>query len=161
MEKKGRVIVCFGKGGHEAQALRLVKKLKERDDRLKFFAFTDSENISADIFDKCYLATEVRDKYDAKLMNMINASIKNIKISLYLVRKNNTTGIISCGPGIAVIPALVFRLFGKKVIHIETWSRFTTKSMAGALMYYLSTDFYIQNESLSELYPRAKYCGRL
>lgn len=161
MKKGSQVIICFGKGGHQAQAIRLVEKLKNRGDKLTFSALTDSEDIDINAFEKCYLAKEIRDKYNTKLTDMINSAISNVKVSWYLVRKKDITGMISCGPGIVIIPAIIFRLFGKKVIHIETWSRFTTKSIAGALMYYLSTDFYIQNESLSDVYSGAKYCGRL
>ncbi|HAO9336376.1 TPA: polysaccharide biosynthesis protein, partial [Escherichia coli] len=50
---------------------------------------------------------------------------------------------------------------GTKVIYIETWSRFTTYSLSGRIMYRLSNKFYIQNKSLLELYPKAIYSGRL
>ena len=69
--------------------------------------------------------------------------------------------LISTGPGIAIIPAIAMRAKGGVVIHVETWSRFTTKSATGRLMYLLAQHFLIQNTSLTRHYPTAIYAGRL
>ncbi|HBH9612460.1 polysaccharide biosynthesis protein, partial [Escherichia coli] len=78
-----------------------------------------------------------------------------------ILRKKNIKVIVTTGPGIAIAATLAAKLVGTKVIYIETWSRFTTYSLSGRIMYRLSNKFYIQNKSLLELYPKAIYSGRL
>ena len=69
--------------------------------------------------------------------------------------------MVSTGPGIAILPAILTRSFGGKVVHIETWSRFYSKSMTGKVMYFLANKFYVQNQSLLKLYKQAIYSGKL
>ena len=57
------------------------------------------------------------------------------------------SAIISTGPGLVVLPALLIRLTGGVVIHIETWSRFETASLTGRVMYHLSSVFMSKTES--------------
>ena len=67
--------------------------------------------------------------------------------------------IISTGVH-STIPLCVFgRLFGRKVIYIETIANINTPSMTGKMMYYIATDFYVQWEELLEVYPKAKFGG--
>ncbi|MTI25930.1 polysaccharide biosynthesis protein, partial [Fulvivirga kasyanovii] len=69
--------------------------------------------------------------------------------------------VISTGPGISIFFCILFKLMGKKIIHLETWSRFYSKSNTGRWMYHIADYFYIQNESLKTIYPKAIYVGRL
>ncbi len=78
-----------------------------------------------------------------------------------LVLKYNIKIIITTGPGMAIPAALVAKLLRVEIIHIETWSRFSTYSLSGRIMYHLADKFYVQNESLLKLYPEAIYSGRL
>jgi hypothetical protein len=86
--------------------------------------------------------------------------LRMIKISLLLLLRGQLI-IVSTGPGIAIIPAIIFRLFKKLVIHVETWSRFYSKSLTGMIMYPVSDIFIIQNIELQCFYKRAIYAGRL
>jgi UDP-N-acetylglucosamine:LPS N-acetylglucosamine transferase len=77
-------------------------------------------------------------------------------------QKHSVKAVISTGPGISILTALFFKLFTKaKVIHVETWSRFYSKSLTGRILYRLSDFFFVQNEELLKLYPKAIYRGRL
>ena len=61
----------------------------------------------------------------------------------------------------AVVPSIIFRLLGKKVVYIESWSRFYTASATGIFMYRIANQFYVQNEPMLKRYPKAIYSGRL
>ena len=62
--------------------------------------------------------------------------------------------IVPIGPGEA-------RLFGRKVIYIETVANVHTPSVSGKLMYKIANEFYIQWEELLEVYPNAIVGGCL
>ena len=53
------------------------------------------------------------------------------------------------------------RLFGRKVIYIETIANIHTPSVSGKLMYKIANEFYIQWEELLEVYPNAIVGGCL
>ncbi|MCG2835706.1 polysaccharide biosynthesis protein [Photobacterium sp. WH77] len=154
------VLFTYGEGGHQAQANRLAKLLKIELEDFDFISLSDSK-VQAEWSVKHYIANELRGKHQRiglfKFQSFINilSSIKKVK------KENRLKVIISTGPGISVLSALYLKLFGVKVIHIETWSRFTSKSLTGRVMYYLANEFLVQNKSLLKVYPKAKYSGRL
>ena len=76
-------------------------------------------------------------------------------------KKYNVLAVVSTGPGIAIVVSLFFKIFLVKIIFIETWSRFNTKSLTGTIMYKISNKFYIQNKSLQSIYPNSIYSGLL
>ncbi|MFH0255806.1 PssD/Cps14F family polysaccharide biosynthesis glycosyltransferase [Vibrio rumoiensis] len=154
------VLVVFGKGGHETQAKRFLRLSNEENFDLNYIFVTDSDSFIK-MNDKTFQAKEVRSKNESKYLSFILSTINNFFKACRLVHSLNTKGMISFGPGLVVPYALVCKVFGKKVVHIETWSRFTSKSLTGRIMYLLSDEFYIQNLELMELYPRAIYAGRL
>ncbi len=82
-------------------------------------------------------------------------------ISFIYFMKYNPKVIVSTGVH-STIPMCVYgRLFGRKVIYIETVANVHSPSMSGKLMYKIATDFYIQWEELLEVYPNAIVGGCL
>ena len=53
----------------------------------------------------------------------------------------------------------IAKLFGAKVIWIETFANITTKTLAGRLVYPIADTFVVQWEEMKKLYPKAKYWG--
>jgi len=85
----------------------------------------------------------------------------NLIIVVKILVQEEIVAIVSTGPGLAVIPAVVFKLAGARIVYVETWSRFETKSVSGILMYKLSDRFFYQNKSLGKFYPSGRYSGLL
>ena len=162
------IILSFGEGGHEEQAKRILESLKFKLTRdCKSFPMILSIYDKADLpkfaVDDVFHVNSLRDKHTNKL-NIISSTLSLfsfIKLLNKYKHEYNIKGFISTGPGNCLIPALVCRLFKIKVIHIETWSRFYSKSFTGKFMYYLSDLFIVQNSELLPLYPKAVYGGRL
>ncbi|EHN71538.1 PssD/Cps14F family polysaccharide biosynthesis glycosyltransferase [Aliivibrio fischeri] len=154
------VLFCFGVGGHNAQANRLASLLLNDLSEFDFISISDLEN-KPKWSDRHYVCGEFREK-DSHFQILKNLGpIKILKEIVRIKKENDVKCIISTGPGVSILTALYFKLYGVKVIHIETWSRFKTKSLTGKFMYYLSDRFYIQNESLKDIYPNAIYSGLL
>ena len=78
-----------------------------------------------------------------------------------MLMKYSVAGSVTTGPGLGIVPSLIFRLFGKRVVAFETWSKFYEPSIAGRILYRFAGLFFIQNESLKEKYPKALFRGRV
>ncbi|HGS5825049.1 polysaccharide biosynthesis protein [Vibrio parahaemolyticus] len=154
------ILVCFGEGGHEAQANRLVNNMLKKSSDIDFISISDVKE--KPIWSKGhYVVGEVRDKY-SHLKTICNSSFFSIFKALRKISNcNEVKCVISTGPGISVLVACYFRFIGVKVIHIETWSRFESKSFTGRIMHLLANKFYVQNHSLLNLYKNSIYSGRL
>ncbi len=81
--------------------------------------------------------------------------------SLKLFFEKRPRFILSTGSGMAIATCLIGKLFGSKLIYVETGCRITTPSMTGRLMYHFSDLFIVQWESLLKFYPKATYGGLL
>jgi len=67
--------------------------------------------------------------------------------------------IITTGTHTAVPMCYIGRLFGSKVIFIETFANSSTKTLSGKLVYPIATTFVVQWEEMLKLYPKAIYGG--
>ena len=65
-----------------------------------------------------------------------------------------TTGVHTAGP-----MCCIAKLFGAKIIYIETFANICTKTVTGKLLYPISDLFIVQWESMLKLYPDATYGG--
>ena len=85
--------------------------------------------------------------------------LSNCFISLYyyfLFRPDYiiTTGVHTAGP-----MCCLGKIFGSKVIYIETFANMVTKTSTGRLLYPISDQFIVQWESMKKLYPNSIYGG--
>ena len=56
---------------------------------------------------------------------------------------------------------LIGKIFGSKIIFIETIANMNTKTVTGKLVYKFADLFLVQWEDMLKLYPKAKYFGSL
>ncbi|WP_270804873.1 PssD/Cps14F family polysaccharide biosynthesis glycosyltransferase [Aeromonas sp. QDB66] len=154
------ILFCYGKGGHEAQINRLSTLLLPNLNDFNIVSISDSTRAPSWSHEHI-LTKEVRDKYNKSLFLTIKDNMQILFRLFLLTKSNDFSALISTGPGISVVAAIIFKLRGIKVIHIETWSRFHTRSLTGRCMYFLSDIFYVQHKSLLNYYPRAIYSGLL
>lgn len=156
------ILMVYGKGGHAAQMTRFIHGAPEELKNKQLIALTDVRKQDKAFIHQFY-CVEARDKF---------SYIKNFFVfflyffwalaqMIHILIKYRVVTMISTGPGVAVVPAIICRLFGIKVIYFESWSRIFTPSLAGRIMYHLANLFFIQHESLQKFYPRAIYSGRL
>lgn len=83
----------------------------------------------------------------------------NLLKSLCLFIKLRPKYIVSTGAHTAVPMCYIGKLFGAKIIYLETYANITTQSLSGKLVYKIADLFLVQWESLLELYPNAQYVG--
>lgn len=67
--------------------------------------------------------------------------------------------VVSTGADTAIPICLIARLFGKKVVFIESFCRVKEPSLSGKIMYGLSDLFLVQWKQNLEFFPKAEYAG--
>lgn len=85
----------------------------------------------------------------------------NVIKSLGIYLKYRPDFIISTGAHTSVPMCYIGKLFGSKIIYIETFANIKSKSMSGKLVYPIADLFLVQWENMLSLYPNAKYVGGL
>lgn len=132
-------------------------------DAVNLIAFTDSNIPIKNNVNRYYLFSEFRDKHSnwITLLNMPWNVLKLIWVSLWVVYKYNLKGCITTGPGLAIIPCCIFKLFGIKTIAFESWAKFYTPSLSGKILYRIVDKFVVQHETLTSYYKKASFWGRL
>jgi beta-1,4-N-acetylglucosaminyltransferase len=83
----------------------------------------------------------------------------NIFKSLYIYLKIHPKVVVTTGTHTAVPMCYIAKLFGSKVIFIETFANRTTKTASGKLIYPIADTFVVQWEEMKNLYPKAEYWG--
>lgn len=153
MKNKGKKI-CFAasSGGHFEQ-ISMLKPLMEEYDS---FVVTEETLYKATIKDeKMYYLHQVNRKEIAFPFWMIVNAFKSIGI-LY---KEHPDIIITTGV-LAMIPlCLMIKIRGKKLVYIESFAKITSPTKTGKFLYKYADRFYVQWESMKQLYPNSIYLG--
>ncbi|WP_245536605.1 PssD/Cps14F family polysaccharide biosynthesis glycosyltransferase [Thiothrix nivea] len=133
------------------------------DKNIQFVHLTDSESINKTGMQDFYWTTPMRHKNHAfSPVGFLYSYLEGMYLSAKLVRKYKPQAVIGFGPGICIPAFMVCKLLNvKKRIFFEDWCRFSSKSLSGKACKPFSTKFFVQNESLKELYPNAEFAGRL
>ena len=79
--------------------------------------------------------------------------------SLGIFLKTKPKVIVTTGTHTAVPMCYIAKLFGAKIIWIETFANRNTKTLAGRLVYPIATTFVVQWEEMKKLYSKAEYWG--
>lgn len=85
----------------------------------------------------------------------------NFLQSLWLVLREQPHAIINTGGGMTIATSLLGKLFGAKLIYIESAARVHNPSRTGRLLYRHSDLFLVQWEPLLKELPKARYGGPL
>lgn len=152
MEKKIKIAFAASSGGHYEQ-LMMLKPLMNKYDS---FIVTEKTKYNAKISDiKTYYMNQVNRKEVKFISNMLANSFK----TLYIMLKEKPNVVICTGV-LAMIPlCLLCKLFGGKLIYIESFAKVTSPTMTGKFLYKHADQFYVQWETMKEFYPKAICLG--
>ena len=145
-----KVCMISSSGGHYEQ-LSMLSKLGEKYDLFWVTEKTDYKG-NADYY---LIQTGSNDIW--VLFKMLHMLFHTIKIWI----KEKPDAVISTGTLIAVPMCLMAKLFGKKVIYIETFAHVKDCTRAGKFMYKIADLFIYQWEYLKEFYPDGVYGGSI
>ena len=147
--KRELCVVCSA-GGHLSEALSAIAKA----DADTYFVTKRDEHVASRIknFDVCY----VNDPHTS-IMGFIINGFKSLLIFL----KQRPEIVLSTGSGIALATCMLGKLYGSKIIYIESGARVVAPSKTGKFMYKYADVFYVQWKSMLKVYPDAIYVGGL
>lgn len=81
--------------------------------------------------------------------------------SFFVFIKLNPKVIVTTGTHTAVPMCYIGKMFGAKIIFIETFANRNTKTLSGKLVYPIADLFIVQWKEMKELYPKAVYGGAI
>lgn len=152
MDKKIKVCFAASSGGHYEQ-LMMLKPLME-----KYDSFVITEATAYDSGDdnlKTYYLRQVNRKERTVLVKLLLNAISSLKIYI-----KEQPDVIVCTGVLAMIPmCMIMKLFGKELIYIESFAKVTSATETGKVMYKLADRFYVQWESMKNIFPKATYVG--
>lgn len=151
-----KIIFISSMGGHLTELLRLNKVISSND------SYIITERSATTLFLKqeydkvSYLISGNKNKQ--RLLYPFKLLINCFK-SLYLYLKIRPDYIITTGAHTAGPMCCIGKIFGSKVIYIETFANMSSKTITGRLIYHFADYFIVQWESMLKLYPKAVYGG--
>ena len=151
-----KVLFISSTGGHLNELLQLKKLFKKYDYHI--------------ITEKTESTKSLKEKHQNKVNYLLYGTkthiltypfklLINCFISLFLYFKIRPKVIITTGAHTAGPMCCIGKIFGSKIIYIETFANIHTKTITGRIIYHFADLFIVQWESMLELYPKAVYGG--
>ncbi|MBE5946163.1 MAG: polysaccharide biosynthesis protein [Lachnospiraceae bacterium] len=151
-DKKKKICFAASSGGHFEQLL-MLRPLMDRYD--SFIVTEKTKYVTGVKGVPVYYVKQVNRREKTFLFRLISNSF----ISLGLIIKEKPD-IVICTGVLAMIPlCLLTKIFKKKLIYIESFAKVTSPTESGKLLYKYADQFYVQWESMKEIYPNAIYVG--
>ncbi len=161
-EKRLRVLVVLGEGGHTVEMIHLLDLLGPRYDY--HYMLVKEEGLSEkkiSIPGPIYRCNRPQWKVESHL----KVGWRYLRLtwqSLRVLLRARPRAILHSGPGIAIPVATLGKLFGIKIIYVENGARVHHPSLSGRWMYRIADLFFVQWPELqSEVFPGAIYAGSL
>lgn len=154
--KRKKVLFISSLGGHLTQLLQLKPLFEEYD----YHIVTEKSIITEDLSKQyrisflMYGARNYPFKYIFKLSY-------NILTSLYYFLRERPDVIVTTGAHTAVPICYIAKVFGKKVVFIESFAKTSTPTISGKMVYPIADLFIVQWQSMIKHYPKAVYGGSI
>lgn len=151
-----KVLFIASTGGH----LDELMQLKPMFEDYNYHIITEKTKSNLSLQDKYpgrvnYLVYGTKDKLLAYPFKLIYNCFK----SVFLYFKIRPKYIITTGTHTAVPICYLGKIFGSKIIFIETFANRNTKTLSGRLVYPIANLFIVQWQDMLKLYPKAIYGG--
>ena len=151
-----KVLFISSTGGHLSELLQLKDMFKKYDYHI--------------ITEKTKSNLKLKDEYPNRVDYLVYGTKSHILSylykfpfnclkSLYLYLKIRPSIIITTGAHTSVPMCYIGKLFGSKIIYIETFANIHTQTLSGRIVYPIANLFIVQWESMLQFYPKAKLGG--
>lgn len=151
-----KVMFISSTGGHLSELLQLEPLFYEYDYSIITEKTKSTESMKKKYGDRIrYLVYGTKSHLFSYIFKFSYNIIKSVMYMLQL----RPDVVVTTGTHTAVPMCYIAKLFGKKVIFIETFANSKTKTMAGKMVYPIADVFIVQWEEMLKLYPKAIYGG--
>ncbi len=155
---KKKILFISSTGGHLSELMQLSSLFEKYDYHI--ITEKDEVNISlkeiyGDRLD--FLPYGTRSKLFSYIFKYFYLCLKTVYYYFRLRPKVIiTTGTHTAGP-----MCILGKIFGSKIIYIETYANKNKKTATGRIIYPIADLFIVQWEEMLELYPKAVYGGSI
>lgn len=153
---KKRIKVCLisSSGGHFSQ----VKQLLDLSKKYEVFLITeDNPTLNKKNKKNIYYLMQ----QDRKKASFFIKLLLNTWKSLLFYFKEKPKVVISTGAGATLPMLIISKVFGAKIIFIESFAKVSSPTITGKIVYKFCDRFYVQWPELINYYPKAIYRGKL
>ena len=153
-----KVLFISSTGGHFNELMQLKPLFKQYDYHIITEKDKTTENLKKIYKDKLNFLT-----YGTRSRILVYPFIfiLNCFKSLFYYFKIKPKIIITTGTHTAVPMCYIGKIFGSKIIFIETFANKNTKTLSGKMVYPIADLFIVQWEEMKKLYPKAVYGGAI
>lgn len=153
---KKKVLFISSTGGHLSELLQLSPMFKKYEYRL----VTEKTKSNMSLIDKypgrvSFLVYGTKSHFLVYPFKLFYNCLKSLIIYL----KFRPDAVITTGAHTGGPMCCIAKIFGSKVIYIETLANIYSKTITGRIIYHFADLFIVQWESMLKLYPKAKYGG--
>jgi len=153
-----KVLFISSTGGH----LNELMQLKPIFEKYDYHIITEKDKMTK----------HMKEEYKGKISYMIYGTrshlftyffklIYNCFLSLIMYIKYHPKYIVTTGTHTAGPICYLGKIFGSKIIYIETFANRNTKTATGKLIYPIADLFIVQWEEMLEIYPKAILGGAI
>ena len=146
------VLLVASAGGHLFQLLQLLGEWPPDERAWVTFDTVDAQSLLQG--ENVWIAHHPTNRNIGNLL-------RNLLLAVRLIRKLRPRAIVTTGAGVAVPFCYVGRLFGARVVYIESMARVSQPSLTARLVYPVATSFFVQWPELQTKFRRARYEGQL
>ena len=155
---KKKVLFISSTGRHLNELLQLAPLFKKYDYHIITEKDKANENLKETYGDKLdFLPYGTRAKLFSYIFKYLFLCIKTV----YYYFKLRPKVIVTTGTHTAGPMCILGKLFGSKIIYIETFANTNKKTATGRLLYPIADLFIVQWEEMLKLYPKAVYGGSI
>ncbi len=155
---KKKVLFISSTGGHLNELMQLSPLFEKYDYQIITEKDKVNENLKEKYGDKIYfLPYGTRAKLFSYIFKYLYLCLKTI----YLYFKLHPKVIVTTGTHTAGPMCYLGKIFGSKIIYIETFANTHKKTATGRLIYPIADLFIVQWEEMLALYPKAIYGGSI
>ena len=151
-----KVLFISSTGGHLNELLQLKSIMNKYDSYLITEKTKSTISLKEEYKDKIsYLIYGTKHNMLTYPFNLLANCFK----SLYFYFKIKPDVIVTTGAHSAGPMCCIGKIFGSKIIYIETFANIHSKTVTGRIVYKFADLFIVQWESMLKLYPKAIYGG--
>ena len=143
-------------GGHLSEILKLQPLFAEYE----YLLVTEKTDVTVKLKEN-YNIKYLKYGPNKNKIKYICIAILNILKCFLLILSFRPKTVVSTGAQVGGFMCFIAKIFGKKVIYIESIARVNELSRTGKRAYKFSDKFYVQWEELAKKYPNSEYLGKL
>ena len=154
--KDKKILFISSTGGHLVELMQLKEMFENYDYHIITEKTKSNLKMKKTYKDKIdFLVYGTKDHFVSYPFKLLYNCFK----SLFLYIKIHPDYIITTGAHTAGPICCIGKIFGSRIIYIETFANMTSKTITGKLLYPFADKFIVQWESMKKLYPDADFGG--